>query len=706
MKDKIFGVLQRVGRSFMLPIAILPVAGLFLGIGGSFTNETMLNAYGLMGIMGPGTFIYSILTVLNAAGNVVFGNLPLIFAMGVAIGMAKQEKEVAALSGAIAFFIMHASISAMISVHGGAENMLSGSTGDVLGMTSLQMGVFGGIIVGLGVAALHNKFYKIELPQVLSFFGGTRFVPIVSSIVYLVVGIAMFYLWPPIQGVIYSVGDLVRGSGYIGTWLYGIMERALIPFGLHHVFYLPFWQTAVGGTMEVAGQLIEGAQNIFFAQLSDPSVTHFSVEATRFMSGKFPLMIFGLPGAALAMYKCAKPEKRKVVGGLLLSAALTSMLTGITEPLEFTFLFVAPMLYVIHCIFAGAAYMLMHIFNVGVGMTFSGGLIDLFLFGILQGNAKTSWINVVFVGIAYFAVYYFLFSFLIKKFDYKTPGREDDDNAEVKLYTRADVNAKKEGQNAADADDELSALILQGLGGNENLTDLDCCITRLRLTVKDASKVNEAMLKASGAAGVIIKGNGVQVVYGPKVTVIKSNLENFIASGKAATVKVDAPQAEVKQEAKKEVKVESGVVYAPIKGKVIELSEVNDGVFSAGMLGKGVGIEPAEGKAVAPVNGTVSVVFDTKHAIGITSDEGIEVLIHIGLDTVQLNGEPFNVHVKVGDKVKVGDLLAEFDMDKIKEAGYRTVTPVIISNTDAYSDVKVLANGDVEEATEMLRVEK
>ncbi|WP_455544242.1 glucose PTS transporter subunit IIA [Intestinibacter sp.] len=707
MKDKIFGVLQRVGRSFMLPIAILPVAGLFLGIGGSFTNETMLNAYGLMGVMGPGTFIYNILMVLNSAGNVVFGNLPIIFAMGVAIGMAKQEKEVAALAGALSFFIMHASVSAMIAVNGGTENMLNGSTADVLGMTSLQMGVFGGIIVGLGVAALHNRFYKIELPQVLSFFGGTRFVPIISAIVYLVVGIAMFYLWPPVQVAIYSVGDLVRGSGYAGTWLYGLMERALIPFGLHHVFYLPFWQTGVGGTMEVAGQMIEGAQNIFFAQLSDPTVKHFSVEATRFMSGKFPLMIFGLPGAALAMYKCAKPEKRKVVGGLLLSAALTSMLTGITEPLEFTFLFVAPVLYVIHCVFAGAAYMFMHMFNVGVGMTFSGGLIDLFLFGILQGNAKTSWINVVFVGIAYFAVYYFLFSFLIKKFNFKTPGREDDDNAEVKLYTRADVNAKKDGSEvlASDADDELSALILQGLGGNENLTDLDCCITRLRLTVKDPSKVNEGMLKASGAAGVIKKGNGVQVVYGPKVTVIKSNLENFIASGKAATVKVEAPQ-EVKKEAKQDVKVEDGVVYAPIKGKAIDLSEVNDGVFSEGMLGKGIGIEPEEGRAVSPVNGTISVVFDTKHAIGITSDEGIEVLIHVGLDTVQLNGQHYTTHVKVGDKVNVGDLLVEFDIDKIKEAGYRTVTPIIISNTDAFKDVKVLAKGQINEKAEILSVEK
>ena len=405
MKDKIFGVLQRVGRSFMLPIAILPVAGLLLGIGSSFTNETMLSAYGLTGIMGPGTILNAVFTVMSAAGNVVFNNLPLVFAMGVAIGMAKKEKEVAALAAVIAFFIMHASISAMIDIYGGAENMLDGATTSVLGITSLQMGVFGGIIVGLGVAALHNRFYKIELPQVLSFFGGTRFVPIISALVYTGVGIAMFYIWPVIQTGIYSVGDLVLNSGYAGTWVYGLLERALIPFGLHHVFYLPFWQTGVGGTMEVAGQMVEGAQNIFFAQLADPATEHFAVSATRFMSGKFPLMIFGLPGAALAMYRTAKPEKKKAVAGLLLSAALTSMITGITEPLEFTFLFVAPLMYAVHCVFAGLAYMLMHIFNVGVGMTFSGGLIDLTLFGIMQGNDKTHWLWIVAVGAVYFVLY-------------------------------------------------------------------------------------------------------------------------------------------------------------------------------------------------------------------------------------------------------------------------------------------------------------
>lgn len=337
MKDKIFGVLQRVGRSFMLPIAILPVAGLLLGIGGSFTNETMLETYGLLGIAGPGTILNAIFLVMSDAGNIVFANLPIIFAMGVAIGMAKKEKEVAALSAAIAFFIMHASIGALININGGADNMLNGATTSVCGIISLQMGVFGGILVGLGVAALHNKFYKIQLPQVLSFFGGTRFVPIICGVVYVGVGILMYFIWPVIQSGIYAVGNVVLNSGYFGTWVYGLMERLLLPFGLHHVFYLPFWQTGLGGSLEVGGVIVEGAQNIFFAQLADPTTQQFAVSATRFMSGKFPLMIFGLPGAALAMYKTAKPEKQKEVGGLLISAALTSMLTGITEPLEFTF---------------------------------------------------------------------------------------------------------------------------------------------------------------------------------------------------------------------------------------------------------------------------------------------------------------------------------------------------------------------------------
>lgn len=699
MKDKLFGILQRIGRSFMLPIAILPVAGLMLGIGSSFTNETTLAAYHLDEIMGSGTIINNILKVMSSAGTAVFNNLALIFAMGVSIGMAKKEKEVAALSGAIAFIIMHTAIGTLIDISGGTEAMLANSTTSVLGITSLQMGVFGGIIVGLGVAALHNKYYKIELPQVLSFFGGTRFVPIISSLVYLVVGIVMFFVWPIVQSGIYAVGKFVMESGYAGTFLYGLMERLLIPFGLHHVFYLPFWQTAVGGTAVVDGIIIEGAQNIFFAELASSSITKFSVSATRFMSGKFPLMIFGLPGAALAMYKSALPAKKKAVGGLLLSAALTSMLTGITEPIEFTFLFIAPALYGIHCVLAGGAYMLMHICKVGVGMTFSGGLIDMFLFGILQGNAKTNWIFIVIIGIIYFVVYYLLFSFLITKFDLKTPGREENTD-EVKLYKRADVEAAKANKenNKSGHYDEVSEMIVKGLGGNNNISDVDCCATRLRTTVYDAKKVNEGILKESGAAGVILKGNGVQIIYGPKVTVIKSNLEDYL-SGTQSVTKMEHEEmvSDVEQEYK---------VKAPIEGNVLELSLVNDGVFSEGMLGKGGAIEPQIGKVYAPFDGKIDMVFDTKHAIGLSSKDGLELLIHIGIDTVQLNGKHYDIKVKTGDIIKTGDLLAEFDIEKIREEGYQVTTPIIITNSDNFKEIRLEARGNVKPQSDFIIIKK
>ena len=703
MKDKIFGVLQRVGRSFMLPIAILPVAGLFLGIGGSFTNETMLEAYGLLGVMGPGTIIYAILQVLNSAGSVVFDNLPLIFAIGVAIGMAKQEKEVSALSAVIAFFVMHATIGAMINDFGAPD--LSGATASVLGINSLQMGVFGGIIVGLGVAALHNRFYKIQLPQVLSFFSGTRFVPIISAAVYLLVGIAMYFIWPVIQTGINALGAFVLASGYAGTWLYGFIERALIPFGLHHVFYIPFWQTALGGTAMIGGTLVEGAQNIFFAELATPGIAHFSVEATRFMAGKFPLMIFGLPGAAFALYRCAKPENRKAVGGLLLSAALTSMLTGITEPLEFTFLFVAPAMYIVHCVFAGASYMIMHILNVGVGLTFSGGLIDLTLFGIMQGNAKTSWLWIPVVGVVYFIVYYLVFSFMIKKFDYKTPGRDD---SEIKLYTRKDVNARNAAEGAASTggDNELSRQIMLGLGGKANISDVDCCITRLRCTVHDASKVDQQLLKETGASGVICKGQGVQVVYGPRVSNIKSDLEAYLASpesDKAEAASAPAAAAETAPAA-----VASGkaiVIASPLNGKVIPLEEVADGVFSEKMVGDGFAVEPTDNQVYAPADCEVTTVFGTKHAIGLTTPEGCELLIHLGIDTVQLNGAPFTINIKEGDTLKKGDLIGSFDEQAILDAGYRTVTPVVVTNSDAYTSFQLLKTGSTTHGEDTLSVE-
>lgn len=714
MKDKIFGVLQRVGRSFMLPIAILPVAGLLLGLGSSFTNETMLKTYGLWNVMGPGTLFNAVFQVMSDAGNIVFANLPIIFAMGVAIGMAKKEKEVAALSAAIAFFIMHASIGAMITINGGAEKMLEGATADVVGITSLQMGVFGGIIVGLGVAALHNKFYKIQLPQVLSFFGGTRFVPIICSLVYTLVGILMFFIWPVIQSGIYSVGDLVLNSGYAGTWVYGFMERLLIPFGLHHVFYLPFWQTGVGGTMEVGGQLIEGAQNIFFAQLADPTVTEFSVSATRFMSGKFPLMIFGLPGAALAMYKTAKPEKKKEVEGLLLSAALTSMITGITEPLEFTFLFVAPLLYGIHCVFAGLAYMLMHVFKVGVGMTFSGGLIDMFLFGIMQGNAKTNWIWIVIVGVVYFIVYYLLFSFLINKLDLKTPGRDDSD--EVKLYRRSDVEAKKKGEAKADnvnSSDELSEMICKGLGGKKNISDVDCCATRLRCTVYKAELVNDSLLKNTGASGVVHKGNGVQIIYGPRVTVIKSNFEDYLETApnieynkKDNAVKNEDKEDDIFNEDKDKKKiVKSIVISSPITGISANLDTAADEAFASRMMGDGAIVTPTDEIVVAPDDGEIIFVFDTKHAVGFTTKDGISMIIHIGIDTVKLGGQGFSVLVNAGDKMKKGDTIMKLDLEYLKQNAPSVASPVICTELADNQKIRLVAEGKINAGEELFAID-
>ena len=705
MKDKIFGVLQRVGRSFMLPIALLPVAGLLLGIGSSFTNETMLAAYGLDSVIHQGTLIYTILDVMSRTGNAVFNNLPLLFAMGVAIGMARKEKEVAALSGAVAYLIMNTAIQAMINAAGGVDAMPANSTTSMLGITTLQMGVFGGIVVGLGVAALHNKFYKIELPQVLAFFGGTRFVPIISSIVYLIVGIAMFYVWPVVQNGISALGSLVLASGYAGTFIYGLLERALLPFGLHHVFYMPFWQTAVGGTAIIDGVTVTGAQNIFFAELASKSTTVFSVSATRFMAGKFPFMIFGLPGAALAMYQCAKPEKRKVAGGLLLSAALTSMLTGITEPLEFTFIFVALPMYAVHCVLAGLSYMFMHILNVGVGMTFSGGLIDMVLFGVMQGNAKTHWIWIVVVGVVYFVIYYLVFRFMITKFDYKTPGREDTE--EVKLYTRADVNARDaaSGSAAPAGNDPVSALIVEGLGGKANISDVDCCATRLRCTVKDAEQVKQDALKASGASGVICKGNGVQVVYGPKVAVIKAKLEDYLEKMPANAAAPAAPAAApATAPAAPAAAAKDTVLSACMNGTVVPLAEVKDEAFASGALGDGIAIEPTDGELVAPADGEISSTFDTHHAVGMTTADGAELLMHIGIDTVKLGGKHFTYLVNEGDKVKKGQPLIRFDLEAIRAEGYLTTTPLIVCNTDEYAAVTPQASGNVKKGDALLEL--
>ena len=711
MKDKIFGVLQRVGRSFMLPIAILPVAGLLLGIGSSFTNATTIETYGLEAILGEGTVLNALLTIMSSAGNIIFDNLPIIFAVGVAIGMAKKEKEVAALAAMIAFFVMNATINGMLNVMGDiladgslAPDVLSGTVVSVCGIQTLQMGVFGGIIVGLGVAALHNKFYKIQLPNALSFFGGSRFVPIIATITYVGVGILMYFIWPVVQNGIYALGGLVTGTGYIGTLIFGIIKRALIPFGLHHVFYLPFWQTAVGGTMEVAGKIVEGGQNIFFAQLADPTTIHFSADATRYFSGEFIFMIFGLPGAALAMYRCAKPEKKKQAGGLLLSAALACMLTGITEPLEFSFLFVAPILFIVQVVLAGAAYMIAHILNIAVGLTFSGGLLDLFLFGILQGNEKTSWLLIIPVGIIYFILYYVIFTVLIKKLDLKTPGREDDD-AETKLFTKADYKAKQSGAAgagaAAAAGDEKSVLITQGLGGKKNISDVDCCATRLRCTVVKPELVNEAVLKATSPSGIIRKGQGIQIIYGPSVAVVKSNLEDYLETAPNEEYIADVPEeAEDVQQEAGEIKENSGsearvmkTLCAPVSGTAAPITEASDEAFAGKMMGDGYIVRPGEGMVYAPEDAEVSFVFPSKHAVGMKSEDGTEYLIHIGVDTVNLNGEGFEAFVKDGDRVKKGDRLIAFDIEYIKEHAKSDECIIVFTSLQEGEEVRLIKPG-------------
>lgn len=703
MKKHLFSLLQRIGQSFMLPIALLPIAGIFLGIGSSLTNTNMLAAYHLKGLMGPGTAPYILFSLLNSAGSIIFDNLPILFAVGVAIGMARSEKAIAALSSIVAFFVMHSTIGSLITYTGRSHSFLTGATTEIVGITSLQMGVFGGIIVGLGVAALHNRFYKIELPRVFSFFGGTHFIPIISAITYVGIGILMFYIWPPIQILINDAGKLVLMSGYGGTFVYGLLERALIPFGLHHVFYMPFWQTAVGGRELVNGQLIEGAQNIFFAELASPDTSHFSVAATRFMSGKFPLMMFGLPGAALAMYTCARPENKKAVGSLLLSAAISSAVTGITEPLEFAFLFVAPPLYVIHCAFAGLSYMLMHMLNVGIGMTFSGGFLDFFLFGILQGNTKTSWLHVIPVGILYFIVYFIVFRVMILKFNYQTPGHEKDNAAPV--------------NNA----DNKSQQILDGLGGLENISDLSCCATRLRVTLHRPSKLNKEKLLATGAAAVVANGDGVQVVYGPEVTVIHARLQDYIAqiisassstadnSAAVPTTSAEVSNPAVSAEAKDSDNLSvadaiTDIVYAPCNGTVIPLKEINDGVFSEGYIGEGLAIEPVDGSFYAPFDCSVAMVFDTHHAIALHTANDTELILHVGLDTVKLNGQHLEVFVQEGQEIQKGDLILRADLEGIQSAGCRTVTPVIITGAGGAESVELLKTGPVHIGDAVLKV--
>ncbi|MBY6273983.1 MAG: PTS glucose transporter subunit IIB [Caldibacillus debilis] len=507
--NSFFEKAQQFGKSFMLPIAVLPAAGLLLGIGGALSNPNTVKAYPFLDI----AWLQGIFTIMSSAGNIIFANLALLFAIGVAVGLAKTDKGTAGLAGMLGFLVMNATISALLTITGqiNTENPASVGQGSVLGIHSLETGVFGGVISGILVAWLHNRYNKKQLPQFLGFFSGSRFVPIISSFAAILLGAVMFIVWPFVQSGIYKMGGIVEATGYVGTLIYGFVLRLLGPFGLHHIFYMPFWTTSLGGSMIIDGNLVEGTQRIFFAQLADPDTEKFYIGTSRFMSGRFITMMFGLIGAAYAIYKTAKPEKKKVVAGLMGSAALTSFLTGITEPIEFSFLFIAPFLYVLHAFLDGLAFMMAHIFQITIGQTFSGGFIDFILFGILQGNDKTNWMFVPLIGIPWFFVYYFLFTFFIKKFDLKTPGREDDE--ETTVITGSAERAQR---------------IIDALGGKENLVNVDCCATRLRVTVNDPGAVNEELLKKTGAKGVLMKGKGIQIIYGPQVTIIKNEISEIV----------------------------------------------------------------------------------------------------------------------------------------------------------------------------------
>ena len=538
MNGKFFNLMQKLGKTFMLPIALLPVAGLFLGIGASITGEAFIEQWSLQAVLGPGTFLNGVLTILTAVGDVIFGNLPLLFAISVPLGLAKARKEVAALSGAIGYLTMYASMTSTIATFGNIEELesISGLVGSVLGFDqTLNTGVFGGIIIGLLVSYLHNKYYRVKFPDALSFFAGTHFVPIISTVGGTILGAVLAFVWPYIGAGIAWIGETIASAGVFGTFFYGYVYRALIPFGLHHVFYLPFWQTALGGTAQVAGEAVNGAQNIVFAQLQAGEV--ISPAAASYFSFAFPMMLAGFPAAALAMYHTAKKERKEDVKGLLLSSSLTSFLTGITEPIEFSILFASPLLYFgVNAVLAGLATIIVQLLNIGVGFTFSAGFIDFVLYGVLPGNDRTNWIALLILTIVWGALYYVVFRFCIEKFDLKTPGREDEDE-ETKLHTKDEYRESKginkvtldeERPENLSTDDEQSYQIATGLGGQDNISDLTNCATRLRVTVKDGEKVDKSLLRKTGAAGVVVNGQSVQVIYGTKVGGITTDLEEYL----------------------------------------------------------------------------------------------------------------------------------------------------------------------------------
>ncbi|SBA81083.1 glucose-specific PTS transporter subunit IIBC [Staphylococcus aureus] len=654
MRKKLFGQLQRIGKALMLPVAILPAAGLLLAIGTAIQGEALQHY--LPFIQNGG--VQNVAKLMTAAGSIIFENLPMIFALGVAIGLAGGD-GVAAIAAFVGYIIMNKTMGDFLQVT--PKNVTDPASGyaSILGIPTLQTGVFGGIIIGALAAWCYNKFYNINLPSYLGFFAGKRFVPIMMATTSFILAFPMALIWPTIQSGLnaFSTGLLDSNTG-VAVFLFGFIKRLLIPFGLHHIFHAPFW-FEFGSWKNAAGEIIHGDQRIFIEQIREGA----HLTAGKFMQGEFPVMMFGLPAAALAIYHTAKPENKKVVAGLMGSAALTSFLTGITEPLEFSFLFVAPLLFFIHAVLDGLSFLTLYLLDVHLGYTFSGGFIDYVLLGVLPN--KTQWWLVIPVGLVYAVIYYFVFRFLIVKLKYKTPGRED-----------------KQSQAVTASATELPYAVLEAMGGKANIKHLDACITRLRVEVNDKSKVDVPGLKDLGASGVLEVGNNMQAIFGPKSDQIKHEMQQ-IMNGQVVenptTMEDDKDETVVVAEDKSATSELSHIVHAPLTGEVTPLSEVPDQVFSEKMMGDGIAIKPSQGEVRAPFNGKIQMIFPTKHAIGLVSDSGLELLIHIGLDTVKLNGEGFTLHVEEGQEVKQGDLLINFDLDYIRNHAKSNITPIIVT---------------------------
>ena len=663
--SKIGQSFSQLGQAFMLPIAILPVAGLLLGLGGALTNDAAVNAYPWLNQV----WLQTVLKVMNFAGNAVFSNLALIFSIGLAVGLAKGDKGTAGLAGGVAYLVYTATISGLLQLFDPKNN--------------IDTGVLGAIVIGSVVAYLHNHYRKTQLPQFLGFFGGSRFIPIISSLTAIVIGAIFFIIWPPIQSWLTSAGYAIAKMGSFGSFLYGFLLRLTGAVGLHHTIYPMFWYTALGGTAEVAGKTVVGAQNIFFAQLADPNHHGLFTYGTRFFAGRFATMMFGLPGAALAMYLCLPKRNRKKDGGLYLSGGLTSFLTGITEPLEYTFLFVAPWLYVIHAFLDGCSFWVADIMNIRIGNSFSGGLIDYLLFGVLQGRDKTNWPNVLLMGIIWFFLYFLIFTFCIKKFHVNIPGMKDDTDAGADAIIS---NGPKTGNKLYDE----SMDIIAALGGRDNIQTVSACATRLRVSLKDNSKVNEGVFKKLGAPGVLKVAGGVQAILGGKADIYSQEINDILINPDTAPKDNKAVEPP-KTNSKSKHMMQTLQLASPVNGRLIALSEVNDEVFSQKMMGEGFAVEPIDGIIYSPVSGVVVSIFKTKHALGIKTSSGLEVMIHMGLDTVELQGKPFNILVKEGDKVTPDTQIAKIDLEQVKEAGKDPIILTLITNTNDYVDnVKML----------------